>query len=218
VIHVYGTSHVSEQSLDLIDEKIEEHDPDTVAIELDPVRLQSLLSEGETGTEGPLLIKLLQKFQAYIGGKTGLMPGQEMLYAYNKAQNQGKDTALIDQDIRITVDRLKTVKRKEKVKAGISLILGTMLPFGEKMRVNEIPGQEDISSLVSGFKDSFPGIYHVLMEQRNIHMEQVISRLQRENPEKDIAVFLGAAHRKSVSKLLRGEGFEVNCKDLLGEK
>lgn len=214
MIKLYGTSHVSHESIDVIDQAFEE-EPDVVALELDPVRLQALLTDGQSAEDGSIFIKLLQKFQEYVGNKTGLMPGEEMLYAYNRGMREGLDVALVDQDIRITIERLKDVRRKEKVKAVLSTGVGLLLPFGDKFDLEEIPDEEKIQELVSQLESSFPGIYEVLMEERNVHMVESISRLQITNPDSDIAVFMGAAHRKPVAEALRGEGFEVSCEDLM---
>ena len=217
MIKLYGTSHVSHESISVIDRAFEE-DPDIVALELDPVRLEALMSDGERKDNSTVFITLLQKFQEYVGNKTGLMPGEEMLHAYNKALNNDVDVALVDQDIRITVERLKDVRRKEKVKAVFSTLIGVLLPFGDKFDLEEIPDEEKIQELVSQLETSFPGMYRVLMEERNVHIVESISRLQISNPEADIAAFLGAAHRKPVAESLRGEGFEVSCEDLMEEK
>ena len=122
MIYVYGTSHVSEQSLELVKEKIEEHDPEIVALELDFMRLNALLN-GKRDSSGPIFIKLIQKFQNSIGRKTGVMPGEEMLYGYKKAVEEDRDIALIDQDVRETIKKLKDVRRTEKVKAVIGVLM-----------------------------------------------------------------------------------------------
>lgn len=217
MIRIYGTSHVSKDSLDVIEIAFE-NEPDIVALELDPPRLEALMFEGEGREDGSVFIQLLERFQKYIGGKTGLMPGEEMLYAYNRAIQENLDVALVDQDIRITVDRLKDVRRKEKVKAGFSVLAGVVLPVKEGFDIQRIPEEEKILEMVGQLQESFPGLYRVLMEERNIHIFESLARLQRDNPESDVAVFLGAAHRKPVAELLRGEGFEVDCEGLLEEK
>lgn len=214
MIKLYGTSHVSHESIDVIDQAFED-EPDIVALELDPVRLQALLTDGQGAEDASVFIRLLQKFQEYVGNKTGLMPGEEMLYAYNRGVGEELDVALVDQDIRITIERLKDVRRKEKVKAVLSTGIGFLLPFGDKFDLEEIPSEEKIQELVSQLETSFPGIYEVLMQERNVHMIESISRLQISNPESDVAVFMGAAHRKPVAEALRGENFEVSCEDLM---
>ena len=197
MIHVYGTSHVSHQSIDRIDEAIEKHSPDIVALELDPIRLEALKSGDENSSEGgPLFIRLLRKFQNKIGSKTGLMPGQEMLYAYHKALGEDREIALIDQDIRVTIQKLKSVRRKEKVKAGLSLVAGFLLPGG--VDVSDIPDEKMIQQMSAEMKHSYPGLHHVLLEDRNFVMTESLKQVQRENPDSEIVAFVGAAHRKHL--------------------
>lgn len=216
MIRIFGTSHVSKDSLDVIDRAFDK-DPDIIALELDPPRLEALMFEGKGRREGPIFIKLLEKMQSYLGKKTGLMPGEEMLYAYNKGIRNDLDVALIDQDIRVTVERLKDVRRKEKVKAAFSVLAGFIMPFTESFDIEEIPEEEKIQGLVSELEESFPGLYRVLLEERNYVMTDALIDIQMQNPDADIAVFMGAAHKKPVSEILEGEGFEVSCENLMDE-
>lgn len=217
MIKIYGTSHVSYESIELIDDAFTE-EPDIVALELDAPRLEALMFDGKGRKDGDFLIKILEKFQRYIGGKTGLMPGQEMLYAYNRGIKDNLDIALIDQDIRVTVDRLKSIRRKEKVKAVLSIGAGVLLPFGDTLDLEKIPEGEEIERLKSEMEGSFPGLHKVLLEERNYVMAEALMRLQEENPESDIAVFMGAAHKKPVSDILESEGFEIGSEGRLEEE
>jgi pheromone shutdown protein TraB len=217
MIRIYGTSHVSRDSLEVIDEAFEE-DPDIVALELDPKRLESLMFEGQSSPRESVFIRLMQRFQEYLGNKTGLMPGEEMLYAYNSAAERNLDVALIDQDIRITVRNLKNVRRKEKVKAFLSVLGGFLIPFGDKLDISEIPEEERISEMVSELEESFPEIYSVFMTDRNQVMAERLKALQDDNPEADIAVFLGAAHKNPVRELLERDGYEIGSESILEEK
>ena len=216
MIKIYGTSHVSQESIELIEDAFED-EPDMVALELDPPRLEALMFDGRGRPDGDLFIRLLEKFQKFIGNRTGLMPGEEMLYAYNRAIQENLDIALIDQDIRVTVDRLKSIRRKEKVKAFLSIGAGFLIPFGDGMDLESIPDGEEIDRLTSEMKTSFPGIYQVLMEDRNRVMAEALMSLQENNPDSDIAVFMGAAHEKPVSEILEREGFEIGSKSRLEE-
>lgn len=199
MIHLYGTSHVSEDSFQVIDEALEEHDPEVVALELDYPRLNSLLND-EQQRGGSVLIKLIRYFQNSIGSKTGVMPGEEMEYAFEKAMEQDREVALVDQDIRITMQRLKEVRRKEKVKAVFSIFLG-FLGTGAKFDISEIPEDEMIEELVEEMKTEFPGLYRVLMEERNRYIVEALRKVDEEN-EGDVVAFLGAAHVKPVRKML----------------
>ncbi|PSH02517.1 MAG: hypothetical protein BRC26_00165 [Nanohaloarchaea archaeon QH_8_44_6] len=128
------------------------------------------------------------------------MPGEEMEYAYHKAVSEDRQIALVDQDVRVTIQRLKDVRRKEKVKAGISILVG-FLGFGEKFDVSTIPDDDMISELVEEMREQFPGLYRVLMVERN---EFIVKALQRvdEQHEGDVVAFLGAAHVQKVKEML----------------
>ncbi|MFT4867879.1 MAG: pheromone shutdown protein TraB [Candidatus Nanohaloarchaea archaeon] len=196
MIHIFGTSHVSQESLDLVEEKIEEIDPEVVALELDPLRLNSLLNGQQENRGGPLFVQVLQYFQKSIGEKTGVMPGEEMLLAYQTAEKNDIDVALIDQDIRITINKLKDVSFWEKLKAGAQLLVGLIFP-GSFEIANEIPEEELIDQLLFEMEFKFPEMYDVLVEQRNKHMSESLKMLE-EDTDGDIVAFVGAAHRKAL--------------------
>jgi pheromone shutdown protein TraB len=67
-------------------------------------------------------------------------------------------------------------------------------------------------------RESFPGIYQVMMEERNVVMAEALMRLQEDNPDSDIAVFLGAAHKNPVKEILEAEGLEVGSEGRLGKE
>ncbi len=200
MINVYGTSHVSEDSLELIEEKVREHDPDIIALELDYARLNALLRD-ERQDQGPLFLRLMRFFQESIGSKTGVMPGEEMLYAYQVAINEGRDIGLIDQDISVTIQNLRQISRKEKVKAAAHLLVGALLPF-EGFDIHSIPEEDFIDELLQEMRFKFPEMYQVLVEDRNWYMAEALKQLQRDNPDADIVAFVGAAHRREVAKML----------------
>lgn len=197
LVHVYGTSHVSEESLRLVEEKIEEHQPGIVALELDGMRLKSLVQD-QRRSSGPLFIRAIQKFQESIGKKTGVMPGEEMLYAYRKAVKDGRDIALIDRDVRETIKNLKKVKTREKIKAIAQVVLS--LPMKNRFNLTEIPDQETIEELLIEMEFKFPELYQVLVEDRNQYMVKALKQLQEEHPETTIVAFVGAAHQKEIQK------------------
>lgn len=198
-MHIYGTSHVSKESLELIEEKLEAHDPDIVALELDPIRLNALLT-GDDTNDGPLFLKLVKKFQESVGSKTGVMPGDEMLYAYRKSVEDGREVALIDQDIRITVDRLKHVSRKEKARAVIEAVGGLLMPG--RFDIHSIPEDQLINQLLEELEDRFPQLHRVLVEERNRVMADYLKSLKANNPDSEIVAFVGAGHRQKLEEML----------------
>lgn len=198
MIHVYGVSHVSQDSIQLMKEKIEEHDPEVVALELDATRFNALISDNQRN-QGPIFLKLVQKFQRYIGSKTGVMPGEEMMYAYRKAASKAMDVSLIDQDIRTTVQRLKQVRRKEKVKAGLQLLAAPFLPGA--MDLSKIPDDEFIEEMLEEMEEQFPELYNVLVTERNAYMAEALKKTH-EDADGDVVAFVGAAHREALKEML----------------
>lgn len=198
MIHIFGTSHVSQESLDLVEEKIEEISPEIVALELDVPRLNSLLSDKNKKRGGSLFVRILQSFQQSIGKETGVMPGEEMLHAYRTAEKNDIEVALIDQDIRITFSKLKNVSFREKLKAGAQLLVGVVFP-GDFEIAHEIPEEELIDQLLLEMEFKFPEMYDILVKQRNKRMIESLRKLEKET-DGDIVVFVGAAHRKAMVK------------------
>lgn len=203
MIHIYGTSHVSEDSMDIINEKLEEHDPDIVALELDLTRLNALLNGNSSAKGGPMFLKLVKKFQDFIGSKTGVMPGEEMLYAYRKSIAENREVALIDQDIRATIDRLETVSKKEKLRALAEAGAGFLMPG--RFDATEIPEDEMLEKLLDELEVKFPGLYRVFLEERNRVMADYLRNLQQEEPDAEIVAFVGAAHRKDLEERLEAD-------------
>lgn len=194
MIKIIGTSHVSQKSIEKIDEAFEEFDPDVVCLELDMGRLNALIT-GERESPDNLIYSLLANFQKYIGSKTGVMPGEEMLHAYNRASNSGKEIYLIDRDIRETLQRLNAVRRKEKVKALMMLPLSI---FGAKFDYTEIPEAEMLDDMKEKFAEGFPEIYQAVLEERDIYMFKALEKVAEDNLGKDILVVVGAAHQKGL--------------------
>lgn len=202
MIHVYGTSHVSKQSIKLIEDKIDEKDPDIVALELDKLRLHSLLSDTERNG-GPLFLKLIKKFQDHIGSKTGVMPGEEMKYAYQKSVQDNREVYLIDQDIRLTMKKIQEIPRREKVKAGFSLISSFFI--GQRFNLSKIPEEEVIEQMIEQFKDQLPYLYEILLVERNYIMAESLRKIQMKNPDSTIVAFVGAAHKKGIEEQLQNQ-------------
>lgn len=200
MITIVGTSHVSEKSIKRIDKAFED-EPDAVALELDPIRLRSLLSDSKNKHKGSgFFIKLIGFFQRYIGKRTGLMPGDEMKHAYYRGIEKDLDIYLIDQDIRRTVDSLKNIPLKEKIKAMFSIGLGLLIPFGRN--ISDIPSQDEIGEMLDQLEKSYPNLYRVLVRERDIAMADNILKLKQDFPEKDILVVVGAAHLQGIKQII----------------
>lgn len=142
-IHIVGTAHVSQKSVNEVRETIDLVNPDVIAIELDPGRFSTLkkqMQEEEDAKEGIVhededgkapevknmlsgnfMVMIVQWLLAYvqrkIGFNVGVEPGAEMKEAIWLAEERGAKLMLIDRDINITLARFwGNMKFTEKVK------------------------------------------------------------------------------------------------------
>ncbi len=143
-IHIVGTAHVSQKSIDEVREKVDAVDPDVIAIELDPGRFAALKQqmreakdlelgilptdevkpvapEVKSLLKGNFTLMLVQWILAYvqrkIGMNVGVEPGAEMKEAIRIAEERNIMVLLIDRNINTTLARFwGNMKFLEKIK------------------------------------------------------------------------------------------------------
>ena len=116
-IHLLGTAHVSEASIDEVNTLIEAVKPDSVCVELCQARYQALTEEDrwkkldifKVIREGKTLFLLanlaIGAYQRRIGKELGVKPGAELLAGASKAKEVGAELVLVDRDIHVTLKR-----------------------------------------------------------------------------------------------------------------
>ena len=114
-LRIIGTAHVSSKSVKLVEQQIEEWNPDLVAVELCESRMKSLTEPSELESEdllkiigdGRATMILLQSalgtLQRKMGETAGEKPGAEFLAAIRSAEKIRVPIELIDRDIVITL-------------------------------------------------------------------------------------------------------------------
>ncbi len=143
-VHIVGTAHVSQKSIDEVRETVDAVNPDVIAIELDPGRFTALkqqmkeakdlelgiLSNDEVKQVAPevknllkgnFTLMLVQWILAYvqrkIGMNVGVEPGAEMKEAIKIAEERNIRILLIDRNINTTLARFwGNMKFLEKIK------------------------------------------------------------------------------------------------------
>lgn len=208
MIRIVGTSHISTESVDSIENIVEDIKPDLIAVELDENRLMAMLS-GNRGRGGGLIITLISLLQQYLGAKTGIMPGQEMLTAFKISQEKAISISLIDQRIEITVRKINQIPLKEKLKLVLSLFT-VFLPSKNKLKIDlrKVPEEEFIEEIMGQFGKIFPRLHRVLVAERNEIMARNLIFLNQDYGR--ILVFVGAGHVRGLKKILEDHGVEVN--------
>jgi pheromone shutdown protein TraB len=140
-VTVVGTAHVSEHSVEEVEETIERERPDVVAVELDETRYKRLKGEQPDDIDAKELISgrtmyqflaywMLSYIQARLGDRFDIEPGADMLAAVESAEKNGCGVALVDRDIQMTVQRLWSGMRlREKLSIVAALLVETVGPW-----------------------------------------------------------------------------------------
>ncbi len=211
VIQFLGTSHISEESIEKVKQKISEEKPDVVAVELDEARLHALLSDKrkiplsaikQLGLFGFLFQVIGAHLQKQLGKEVKQMPGIDMKTAYLAAKKSGAKIFLIDQPIQITLRKISKINLFEKVRFILNIVGGAFSKEKINFDLRKIPDEKTILRLTKNFRKQFPSFYSVLVTERDNYLANQIKQLERRFPNERILVVLGAGHLGGVRKLL----------------
>ncbi|HLD10900.1 MAG TPA: TraB/GumN family protein [Candidatus Nanoarchaeia archaeon] len=211
---IIGTSHISPDSIRDVKETILKESPDIVALELDHLRVKSLMSNKKSklnlhdifriGIKGFLLNLAGAWIEKKLGKLVHTKPGDEMKEAIKIAKENNIKIALIDQDIRITLKRLsKRVTWREKFR----FIKEIFFAFFKKRKIpfdiTKVPSQKVIENLTKKLKKSYPSVYLTLIEERNYVLAKNLYNLI--NSYNKVIAVIGAGHEKEVINLIKKE-------------
>jgi pheromone shutdown-related protein TraB len=212
-IFLVGTAHISQASVDTVIRAIDELQPDTVCVELDAQRYQSLINQ--TGWESlnlkdvirkgqmPFLLAnlALSSYQKRMGLQTGVKPGAELAAAAHAAVEKGLGMELVDRNIRTTLLRVwrKTgLWNKMKVMAALfgSLFEKQELGEAELARLRE---SDTLSSMLEEMGELLPSVKQILVDERDTYMAYHIKNA----PGSRILAVIGAAHQPGIERQLQ---------------
>ena len=210
---IIGTAHVSAESVDEVKDTIYEIQPDRVAIELDFARytkiknrmngieeddtisVTKIIKENKVGLF--LVTTILSYFQSKIGAEVDVAPGSEMIGAIEAAEDLGIPIALIDRNINTTLERaLNKMSFIDKIKF-LYGILATDTD-DEEIDIEELKNPDKLDDLLEMFKDEAPGIYEVLVHERDAYLAGSLLRI----PEDKVVAVVGAGHQPGINKYL----------------
>lgn len=202
-IIIVGTSHISRDSVNEARETILRERPDCVALELDPERFAALMQKKreKASIRNPTYF-ILNNLQTYLGGKTGVLPGSEMLAAIGAAREVKAKIALIDMDISEIMGRLDEIGRWQKFKLFFKLLAGLLpLPGQKDFDLSTVPEEKIIDEALRYMKKEMPLIYRILITDRNAYMADWVRQLAKTH--KKLVVVVGAGHKRGLEKLLK---------------
>jgi len=179
--------------------------PSIVCLELDQERFEALRERDGERDPNPVF-NLLERFQERIAHGFGATPGSEMLAGADAAREVGAKVALIDRDIRITLNRLlKLLPLKEKV---ILFVSGISSLFASKKRINaELARIRTDDSYIDDFTKGAPMFKQVLIDERNEHMANAMMEISKGIA--GIVAIIGDGHVLGVEQLLKEKGVQT---------
>jgi len=208
-ITLIGTAHVSKQSVELVENRIESGNYDCVAVELCPPRLENLVNKSwwksldiyqifRQKKATLLLINLaLSAYQKRLAEKIGVQAGQEMIRAVELAKERGLELRVIDRDISTTLHRVVTrVSFWQKMKIFAGLVAGIFV--GEEVseqQIEDLKRGDLLHSVVEEFGESLPQFKEVLIDERDQYMTGKLVELGKTpGGPKNILALVGAGH------------------------
>ena len=211
-IILVGTSHISEESVNLVKNTIIEENPDCVGVELCEQRFNALKNKKKwenmsiptvvkDGKTYLLLINIiLSNYQKKLGTEFGVAPGTEMLKAVELAENLGKEIVLVDRNIQTTFKRSwDYMSLKEKFKFIFYIFYGFFEEIDDEM-IESLKDKDVLNEVLNELSEKIPNIKKALIDERDEYIALKILEKYREG--KKIVVVIGAGHLDGVKNII----------------
>ncbi|MBU8769786.1 TraB/GumN family protein [Cytobacillus oceanisediminis] len=210
-----GTAHVSKHSAEQVKEVIEAEQPDSVCVELDEQRYQSI-TEGSKWKEMDIIQVIKEKkaslllmnlaissFQNRMADQFGIKAGQEMIQGIESAKAAGAKLVLADRNIQITFARIwgnLGLKGKSMLLSQVVASIFSKDTITEE-ELEKMKNQDTINAILNEFTDSFPRLKKPLIDERDQYLAQKI----KDAPGEKIVAVLGAAHVPGIKVEIKKE-------------
>ncbi|MGY6211678.1 TraB/GumN family protein [Cytobacillus firmus] len=210
-----GTAHVSKHSAEQVKEVIEAEQPDSVCVELDEQRYQSI-TEGSKWKEMDIIQVIKEKkaslllmnlaissFQNRMADQFGIKAGQEMIQGIESAKETGANLVLADRNIQITFARIwgnLGLKGKSLLLSQVIASIFSKDTITEE-ELEKMKNQDTINAILNEFTDSFPRLKKPLIDERDQYLAQKI----KDAPGEKIVAVLGAAHVPGIKEEIKKE-------------
>ncbi|WP_085522940.1 TraB/GumN family protein [Tuberibacillus sp. Marseille-P3662] len=208
-----GTAHVSKHSAEQVKEVIASERPDSVCIELDEQRYQSIMDESQwrdmdifkviKERKATLLLMNLaiSSFQKRMAKQFDINPGQEMIQGIESAQEAEANLVLADRNIQTTFSRIwHGVGLWGKVKLLLQIIFSIFNQESiSEEELEALKSQDMLNSMLHDFTVSFPELKTPLIDERDQYLSQKI----KEAPGNKVVAVLGAAHVPGIKEAIK---------------
>lgn len=215
---ILGTAHVSQTSVDKVNELLDTNAFDTVAIELDEMRFEAMTNPDKYKNMDLLkIIKAkqtsmiavnlaLSAYQNRLAQQLGVEPGAEMKAAITQANEKKLTLWKIDRNIRTTMKRAwRSMKFLDKFEL--------MFSFGGFFDKEEITAKEIeklktgdvLESTFSDFADESQPLYNSLIHERDDYMAARLLQETVNTESKNILVVIGAGHLQGMCQSIENK-------------
>lgn len=214
-----GTAHVSRASVDAVRAAVASGDYDSVAVELDAGRLQSLtdpdtlarldlvkvIREGKTHLFAANLA--LAAYQRRLAEQLGVEPGEELKAGALDARARGLPVHLVDREVGLTFKRaLQSLGWWQRTKVGAG-ILASM--FGDEEvgddEIEKLKQGDMLGSMFGEFAKESPPLYEALIAERDRYMTAHLREQAAQAPVRRVLVVVGAGHMAGIERELVGQ-------------
>ncbi len=210
-----GTAHISKKSTELVRRVIETEKPDTVCVELDQRRYETIsrpnqwehlnLLEVIKKKQLPTLVVqlVLASYQKRMGEKLGVLPGTELLEATKVAQENDIPFELCDRDVGITLKRAWRNTGFFKRMWLLSSVFASVFEPAEvsEEQLQEIKDQDALSEMLKEIGEFAPSMKGALIDERDAYMAE---KIRAAKGDKVVAV-VGAGHVSGMIERLKAE-------------
>lgn len=214
-IILIGTAHVSKHSAEQVKEVIDLERPDSVCIELDEQRYQSVMDGNQwkdmdifkviKEKKATLLLMNLaiSSFQNRIAKQFGIKPGSEMIQGIESAKEVNATLVLADRNIQITFSRIwNKIGLKGKATLLFSIFAGIFSREDiSEQELEEMKKQDTINAMLQEFTENFPRLKVPLIDERDQYLAQKIKGA----PGDKVVAVLGAAHVPGIKNEIKKE-------------
>ena len=214
-ILLIGTAHISQESVDLVNEVISKERPDTVCLELDEKRFKALTQKKQWQSLdlkeiikkkqlSTLMINLLMaSYQKKLGGQLGVQPGAALLNAAKTAEENDIPVTLIDRDVRVTLRR--AWKSTSLFKKGylLTTIFASLFDSTEisEEKLAEMKQKDVLSDLMDEMGSALPDVKRVLIDERDIYLCEKIKTTEG----KRLVAVVGAGHVAGIKEVFKDD-------------
>jgi pheromone shutdown-related protein TraB len=218
-IYLLGTAHISQESVQEVEENIRTIKPDRVCVEIDEQRLKNITEKQSWQSlnifqvlrekKGFLLLAnlVMSSFQKRMGKDTGVTPGEEMKKAIQVAQELEIPIELCDRNIQITLRRAwakSSFWGKNKLLAALISSALTNEKIDEQ-KLSEMKKHSELDGMMAELSNYLPGVKEVLIDERDTFLGTKVYQ----SSGKIVLAVVGAGHVpgmiKTIEALHQGE-------------